>query len=121
MRQTALVDAVVATRYHTIVCALKSAKPTVSIGYAEKCEILMTDMGLSRILPTSRSRSTSASSKINSRNWTARAGELRAMLAEKRGAWRAKVEVQFARLTDSLFPTAQVPKRRGSLQLVQPA
>ena len=47
MRQTALVETVVATRYHNIVCALKLAKPTVSIGYAEKCDVLMADMGLS--------------------------------------------------------------------------
>ena len=37
----------VATRYHNILCALKLAKPTVSIGYATKCDVLMADMGLS--------------------------------------------------------------------------
>ena len=119
--QTALVDTVVATRYHTIVCALKLAKPTVSIGYAEKCDVLMADMGLSEILPTSRSRSTSSSSRSNSRNWTAgRANSERCWRKEAPSGER-RWKCSSHELTDSLFPTAQVPKRRGSLQLVQPA
>lgn len=47
MRQMALVDVVVATRYHNVLCALKTCIPTVSIGYAAKNDILMADMGMS--------------------------------------------------------------------------
>jgi polysaccharide pyruvyl transferase WcaK-like protein len=39
-------DVVVATRYHNVVCALKLGKPTVSIGYAEKNDVLMAAMGV---------------------------------------------------------------------------
>ncbi|MPY81111.1 MAG: hypothetical protein GEV04_22310 [Actinophytocola sp.] len=46
MRQIASVDTVVATRYHNVLCALKLAKPTVSLGYARKNDVLMADMGL---------------------------------------------------------------------------
>jgi polysaccharide pyruvyl transferase WcaK-like protein len=46
MRQIAATDIIVATRFHNIVCALKLAKPTVSIGYAEKNDVLMAEMGL---------------------------------------------------------------------------
>ncbi|HZD51651.1 MAG TPA: polysaccharide pyruvyl transferase family protein [Woeseiaceae bacterium] len=46
MRQIAQTDVVVATRYHNIVCALKLGKPTVSIGYADKNDVLMAEMGL---------------------------------------------------------------------------
>jgi polysaccharide pyruvyl transferase WcaK-like protein len=46
MRQIADTDVVVATRYHNVVCALKLNKPTVSIGYADKNDVLMTEMGL---------------------------------------------------------------------------
>jgi polysaccharide pyruvyl transferase WcaK-like protein len=46
MRAMADVDSVVATRYHNVVCALKLAKPTVSIGYATKNDVLMASMGL---------------------------------------------------------------------------
>ena len=46
MRQIAATDVVVATRYHNVVCALKLGKPTVSVGYAEKNDVLMAEMGL---------------------------------------------------------------------------
>jgi polysaccharide pyruvyl transferase WcaK-like protein len=46
MREIAMADIVVATRFHNIVCALKLGKPTISLGYAEKNDLLLTDMGL---------------------------------------------------------------------------
>jgi polysaccharide pyruvyl transferase WcaK-like protein len=46
MQQMADVDAVVATRYHNIVCALRMRKPTISIGYAPKNDALLAEMGL---------------------------------------------------------------------------
>lgn len=46
MRELATVDTVVATRYHNVLCALKLCKPTLSIGYAAKHDVLMSDMGL---------------------------------------------------------------------------
>lgn len=39
-------EVVVATRYHNIVCALALGKPTVSIGYAAKNDVLMAGHGL---------------------------------------------------------------------------
>jgi polysaccharide pyruvyl transferase WcaK-like protein len=48
MRQIADTDIVVATRFHNVVCALRLARPTVSIGYAEKNDLLMAEMGLGR-------------------------------------------------------------------------
>jgi polysaccharide pyruvyl transferase WcaK-like protein len=46
MRQVVETDVVVATRFHNVVCALKLCKPTVSIGYAEKFDDLMAEMGV---------------------------------------------------------------------------
>ena len=46
MRQISATDVVVATRYHNIVCALKLGKPAISIGYADKNDVLMAEMGL---------------------------------------------------------------------------
>lgn len=46
MEQMATVDLVIATRYHNVLCALKLAKPTISIGYAAKNEALMAMMGM---------------------------------------------------------------------------
>jgi polysaccharide pyruvyl transferase WcaK-like protein len=48
MRQIDQTDVVVATRFHNVVCALKLGKPTVSIGYAEKNDVLMAEMGVDR-------------------------------------------------------------------------
>lgn len=46
MRQIHSVDAVIATRFHNVLCALKLGKPTISIGYAKKNDVLMEGMGL---------------------------------------------------------------------------
>jgi polysaccharide pyruvyl transferase WcaK-like protein len=46
MQQIALADIVIATRFHNIVCALKVGRPTISIGYAKKNDVLLADMGL---------------------------------------------------------------------------
>jgi polysaccharide pyruvyl transferase WcaK-like protein len=46
MRQIALTDIVVTTRFHNVVCALKLGRPTISIGYADKNDALLADMGL---------------------------------------------------------------------------
>jgi polysaccharide pyruvyl transferase WcaK-like protein len=46
MRQMQEADVVVATRYHNIVCALKLAKPTISLGYSTKNDVLMAQAGL---------------------------------------------------------------------------
>ena len=46
MGQIAETDIVVATRFHNIVCALKLGKPTISIGYARKNDVLMAEMGV---------------------------------------------------------------------------
>jgi polysaccharide pyruvyl transferase WcaK-like protein len=48
MRQIARTDVVVATRFHNVVCALKLGRPTISIGYADKNDVLMAEMGLGR-------------------------------------------------------------------------
>lgn len=47
MVQMADTDIVVATRYHNVVCALRIGKPTISIGYADKNDALLAEMGLS--------------------------------------------------------------------------
>lgn len=46
MAQIADTDLVVATRYHNVVCALRVGKPTISIGYAKKNDVLLAEMGL---------------------------------------------------------------------------
>jgi polysaccharide pyruvyl transferase WcaK-like protein len=46
LREIALTDLVVATRFHNLVFALALSRPVISIGYAAKFEALMHEMGL---------------------------------------------------------------------------
>lgn len=46
--ELAKTDLVVATRFHNVLCSLMLNRPTISIGYAEKNDVLMAEMGLSR-------------------------------------------------------------------------
>jgi polysaccharide pyruvyl transferase WcaK-like protein len=46
LRQIGDTDVVVATRFHNVVCALKLARPTISIGYEAKNDSVMTELGL---------------------------------------------------------------------------
>lgn len=46
MEQIVFTDVVVATRFHNVVCALKMRRPTISLGYARKNDVLMAEMGL---------------------------------------------------------------------------
>jgi len=48
MRQIGQTDVIVATRFHNVVCALKLGKPIVSLGYADKNNVLMAEMGVGR-------------------------------------------------------------------------
>ena len=45
MRQMSTTDIVVTTRYHNVVCALKLARPTISLGYSKKNDYLMAEAG----------------------------------------------------------------------------
>jgi polysaccharide pyruvyl transferase WcaK-like protein len=46
MRQLADTSIVVASRFHNVVCALKLARPTISVGYQAKNDALMAQFGL---------------------------------------------------------------------------
>lgn len=48
-------DVVVATRFHNIVCALKLGRPVLSIGYADKNDALMAEVGLARFCQAMKS------------------------------------------------------------------
>ena len=46
MSQMRDIDVAVVTRFHNVVCALKMGKPTISIGYQDKNDALLAEMGL---------------------------------------------------------------------------
>jgi polysaccharide pyruvyl transferase WcaK-like protein len=103
MRQMAAVDTVVATRFHNVLCALKLAKPTVSIGYAVKNAALMTELGLSEFCQFTSvldvDRLIEQFTELESRS-----AELRPMLRERSAAYAQLLDQQFAVLSALLFP-----------------
>lgn len=102
LRQLAAVDAVVATRYHNVVCALMLAKPTVSVGYATKLDVAMAESGLAdychRAQEADLDRLIEQFTELERR-----APELRPAMVERSAAARRGVERQFAELSAVLF------------------
>jgi polysaccharide pyruvyl transferase WcaK-like protein len=104
LRSMSAVETVVATRYHNVLCALKLAKPTLSVGYAPKNDVLMAEMGLGDFCQSARAidldRLVRQFGELESR-----AGELTGTLTE-RGAEQAQLlKRQFATLSAAFLPT----------------
>ena len=111
MRQIASVDTVVASRYHTVLCALKLAKPTLSVGYSAKFGALMAQMGLAEFCESARSLDVDRLIKQFT-ELERRSAELRGTMAEHNAANAQLLERQFATLSALLFwaakPTAGI-------------
>ncbi len=106
MRRMAIVDTVVASRYHNVLCALKLEKPTVSVGYAAKFGALMTDMGLDEFCQSARSldvdRLIEQFTALESRS-----SELRQRMKERNAVNLRLLDHQFATLSALLFSSAE--------------
>ncbi len=98
LQEMARVDVVVASRYHNVLVALKLGKPTVAVGYAEKSDALMAELGLGEFCQSIRDLDVDRLVK----QFTAleeRDAELRAVLAERNAEVRARVGRQLAELS----------------------
>jgi polysaccharide pyruvyl transferase WcaK-like protein len=107
MRALEPVGSVVAIRYHNILCALKLCKPTISIGYSPKHDVLMSEMGLPGYAL--------AVSALDVGELMARFTELEEHSAELRRTMMERNEAKarlsrehFAELTDRLFAPGSV-------------
>jgi polysaccharide pyruvyl transferase WcaK-like protein len=102
MRQMASVDTVVASRFHNVLCALKLAKPTLSVGYAAKFETLMAEMGLAEFCQPARAlnldRLIEQFTELESRS-----AQLRRTLTERTAENARLLGNQFATLSVLLF------------------
>lgn len=105
MRQMATVDTMVATRYHNVLCALRLCKPTLSIGYAKKFDVLMTQMGLGEFCQSARSpdleRLIEQFTLLEQRR-----EQLTERMAEQNRVNARLLDQQFAGLFSALFPEA---------------
>ena len=108
MRQIASVDTVVASRYHNVLYALKLAKPTLSVGYAAKFGVLMTEMGLADFCQPAHSvdvgRLIEQFTELESRS-----AQLRQTMTECTAANARLLNHQFAMLSALLFRAAEPP------------
>jgi polysaccharide pyruvyl transferase WcaK-like protein len=46
MRQMSLVHVVIAMRFHNVVCAIKLGKPVINIGFSQKADRMLEDVGI---------------------------------------------------------------------------
>jgi polysaccharide pyruvyl transferase WcaK-like protein len=117
MREMAPVGTIVAIRYHNVLCALKLGKPTLSLSYARKHDLLMTDMGLSEFCQFANTfdvdRLIEQFTVLQ-----ARSSQLSAAMAERNAEKARLLEQQFASLSGLLFPTDRVA---GSPAVRKPA
>lgn len=96
-------EAIVATRYHNIVCALRLGKPTVSIGYAAKNDVLMAEVGMADACQ--RVESVDVSRLIDQfRAVTARRDVLQPLMDEHSRVTRQLLGRQGAALAAAVFP-----------------
>ncbi|MFJ1730378.1 polysaccharide pyruvyl transferase family protein [Streptomyces sp. NPDC088254] len=102
-KEASAADAVVATRYHNLVCALKAGTPTLALSYAAKSDALMDRMGLGAYCHPARE--VDADRLLEQfRALEKHSAELRRTLAERNLAVARRVDHQFTALTAALFP-----------------
>lgn len=115
MREMAPVGTIVAIRYHNVLCALKLGKPTLSLSYARKHDLLMADMGLAEFCQFANTfdvdRLIEQFTALQ-----ARSGQLSAAMAERNAEKARLLEQQFAQLSALLFPAGQGADRPGAGQ-----
>lgn len=112
MRVMTPTSSVVAIRYHNILCALKLSKPTISIGYSPKHDVLMADMGLPEF---GMAVSTLDIDDLIKRftELESRSSRLRQTLLERNAAKAAGLDGQFTELSAVLFPSSRAVRARA--------
>jgi len=101
-RAIAPVDTAVAIRYHNVLCAVKLSKPTLSIGYADKHNALMADMGLSEFCQSARTLDVDQLIE-QFKELESRSGRLRQTMAERNTEKARLLDHQFVELSRLLF------------------
>jgi polysaccharide pyruvyl transferase WcaK-like protein len=106
--QLAGVDLVVASRYHNVLSALKLAKPTISISYAVKNDVLMGQLGLADFCQPIQSLDVERLTR-QFRALELRASQLEPALERTLAEYASALDHQYAGLSSALFG----PERSG--------
>ncbi|MET9120528.1 polysaccharide pyruvyl transferase family protein [Streptomyces sp. NPDC004528] len=105
MKEMAAADAVMAIRYHNLICALKTGTPVLALSYAAKSDALMTEMGLGAFCHPAREADADRLLE-QFRALERRSPELRRTLAERNLEAARRLQHQFDSLTAAVFPAA---------------
>jgi len=106
MRAMEPADTVIATRYHNVMCALKLHKPTISLGYSAKNNVMMADMGLAGFCQPASSLDADRLMK-QFRELEKQQAQLRQTIADRCAIQEQRVNQQFAALSAQLFPASE--------------
>jgi polysaccharide pyruvyl transferase WcaK-like protein len=113
MRAMAPLSTVVAIRYHNVLCALKLLKPTLSISYARKHDLMMADMGLSEFCQFANTLDVDRLIE-QFKELRSRSARLSQTMAERNEEKAKLLDHQFAELSALLFPAGeQTPATAG--------
>jgi polysaccharide pyruvyl transferase WcaK-like protein len=99
------VGTVIATRYHNVMCALKLHKPTISLGYAAKNNVMMADMGLAEFCQPAGSPDAGRLQE-QFRELEKHSAQLRRTIADRCAIAEQRADQQFAALSALLFPAS---------------
>ncbi|WP_433549014.1 polysaccharide pyruvyl transferase family protein [Streptomyces sp. CA-294286] len=105
LEETAAADAVVATRYHNLVCALKAGTPTLALSYAAKSDALMDRMGLGGFCHPAREVDPDRLLE-QFRALEKRSAEVRRLLGERNLEAARQLRDHLTALSAALFPAA---------------
>ncbi len=105
--------AVIATRYHNLIAALKLSKPTIALGYSMKHKALMSDMGLAEFSHSVESMDVHAVTE-QFLEMESSGGRLRQTLLACNTARVEGLERQFDELDEVLFGQSTPPRRGES-------
>jgi polysaccharide pyruvyl transferase WcaK-like protein len=100
--QLAGVDLVVASRYHNVLSALKLAKPTISISYAAKSDVMMEQLRLAEFRQPIQSLDVERLTR-QFRALELRAPQLRTELERRLAEYANALDRQYADLSSALF------------------
>ena len=113
MGQMTPLGTIVAIRYHNVLCALKLSKPTLSISYARKHDLIMADMGLSEFCLFANTLDVDHLIE-KFKELRSRSAELRQTMADRNAEKAKLLDHQFAELSALLFPAGeQMPATAG--------